>query len=154
MTTTTTRSRPSAAARRGGYGISVLIGAALLYLINIDPGWRALPFLTPDTGQVLTVVNISIAAGLLVNLVYLGHDPRWVTALGALVTTGIGLVPLVRLWEVFPFDFGGSAFPWAQLVRVVLVVAIAGSVIAIVVNVVNVALLARARRAPDRDGRS
>jgi hypothetical protein len=41
------------------------------------------------------------------------------------------------VWQVFPFDFGGSSFNWGLLIRVVLVVVIVGSIIGIVVQVVT-----------------
>lgn len=44
------------------------------------------------------------------NLVYLLHDPRWLKALGDVVTTAVGLVAVLRMWAVFPFDFGDSSF--------------------------------------------
>jgi hypothetical protein len=40
-----------------------------------------------------------------------------VKSLGELVTTGIGLAVLVRIWQVFPFDFAGWSVDWSWLVR-------------------------------------
>ena len=57
-------------------------------------------------------------------------------ALGDLATTSIGLVALVQLWTVFPFDFGDTTSPCVWLTRVVLVIGMIGSVIAMVVQVV------------------
>ena len=55
------------------------------------------------TGQVLWLVNLSLAAGIAANVVYLAYDPPWVRSLGDLVTTGIGLAAAIRIWQVFPF---------------------------------------------------
>ncbi|WP_199433771.1 hypothetical protein [Qaidamihabitans albus] len=125
------------AARRFGYVVAASIGAALLFLINVRPGWEVLPFLTADTGQVLWLVNVSITAGIVVNLVYLAYDVQWFASLGGLLITGTGLACLLRIWQLFPFDFGGSSFDWPMVVRVVLIVAIAGSAIGIVAGVVS-----------------
>src|SRR3954467_4855602 len=98
------RARPSVAARRFGYLVGAAVNALLLYLANVRPGWHVVPFLTEDFAQVLVWVNASLLAGVVTNLVYLAHDSRWLTSLGGLVTTGIGLAALVRILQVFPFD--------------------------------------------------
>jgi hypothetical protein len=137
MPTKTPANRPSAAARRGGYAAGVIIGAALLFVLNAWPGWQWVPFLTSDTTQVLWLVNLSLAAGLAANVVYLAYDPPWLRSLGDLVTTSIGLAAAIRIWQVFPFDFQGSA--WSTVARVLLILAIVGSCIAILVNLVSLA---------------
>ncbi|HZK59957.1 MAG TPA: hypothetical protein VFC59_08875 [Cryobacterium sp.] len=123
-------------ARRVGYLIAALINGALLYFANVWPGWQVLPFLADNARQVLDIVNVSLIAGIVVNVVYLFLDLSWLKALGDLVTLGIGLAVLARLWQVFPFDFQGSSFDWALLVRILLVVAGVGSAIGIIVQVV------------------
>jgi hypothetical protein len=122
---------------RVGYLIGLGVNVALLYLVNVRPGWQAVPFLTGDMEQVIDLVNLSLAAGAVANGVYLMIHPAWLRALGGLVTTGIGLVALLRLLDVFPFDFGVSSVDWATAVRVVIVVGIVGSVIGIVVQAVT-----------------
>ena len=67
--------RPSAGARRAGYGLAILFSTALLIIVNGSPGWQAIPFLTSDTAQVLWLVNLCLAAGIAANLVYLAYDP-------------------------------------------------------------------------------
>jgi hypothetical protein len=140
MAVTAPARRPPVGARRTGYAIAAAINAAIAYAINVRPGWQALPFLTEDTRQLLGLVNLSLAAGLIANLVYLAHDPPRVKAAGDLVTTGIALAVLVRVWQVFPFDFGRYTFDWALLVRVLLVIAGAGAGVAVLVQL---AVLAR-----------
>jgi hypothetical protein len=139
MTRTRTTPRPSVATRRVGYTLAAAANAALLYLVNGWPGWQAVSFLTEDTGQVLGLVNLSLAVGLAANLVYLAHDGPRTESLGELVTTGVGLAVLVRLWQVFPFDFAGWSLDWSWLVRVLLGVGIVGSVIAIAVQLASLA---------------
>jgi hypothetical protein len=129
--------RPSVAVRRVGYLVAAAVNAALLYVVNVWPGWQALPFLTEDTGQVLVLVNLSLVVGVVANVVYLTYDPPWWKSLGDVVTTGVGMAVLVRVWQVFPFDFHGASFNWALLVRGVLVVALVGATIGIVAQVVS-----------------
>ena len=66
-----TKARPSRAARRSGYVVAIVLNAAMLYAINVWPGWDVVPFLTDDTVDVLDVVNASIVATLVANVVYL-----------------------------------------------------------------------------------
>ncbi|GAB2728826.1 hypothetical protein [Nocardioides pakistanensis] len=133
----TRKPRPSVAARRTGYVIAALVNAVLLYLVNVWPGWEELPFLTSETTEVLGWVNASMIAGIITNLVYVGRDTNRVRAAGDLVTTGIGLVAMVRMWQVFPFDFDLSGLDWAIVARVFLVIGIVGSAIAMVVRLVS-----------------
>jgi hypothetical protein len=132
MTVTAPAQRTTAAARRGGYAVSVLVNAALLLAVNRWPGWEAVPFLTDRTHLVTGLVNLSIVVNLAANVVYLVRDPGWLKAFGDTVTTAVGLVAVLRIWEVFPFDFGDDSFDWALVARVVLVVAIVGCVIGVV----------------------
>jgi hypothetical protein len=137
MAVTVVGKRPSVGARRAGYAIAVLLNAALLVLVNRWPGWEALPFLTTDTRLVIAVVNASVLVNLAANLVYLARDPRWLKALGDTLTTGVGLVAMVRIWQVFPFDFGDSSVDWTLLARVALGLGIAGAAIGVIVNAVG-----------------
>ncbi|MBB2921674.1 hypothetical protein [Cellulomonas cellasea] len=121
--------RPPLAARRVGYGVSVLLNTALLWLLNERPGWEAVPFLTSGTATVLGVVNASVAAAALVNLVDMVADPPWSTALGDVLVNVVGLVALVALWRTFPFAFDPSPVDWATVARVALGVSIGGTVI-------------------------
>jgi hypothetical protein len=137
MAVTVVGKRPSVGARRAGYAIAVLLNAALLVLVNRWPGWEALPFLTTDTRLVIAVVNASVLVNLAANLVYLARDPRWLKALGDTLTTAVGLVAMVRIWQVFPFDFGDSSVDWTLLARVALGLGIVGAAIGVIVNAVG-----------------
>jgi hypothetical protein len=134
--------RPTPAARRAGYVVAVVVNAAMLYLANRWPGWEAVPFLTDATVLVIGLVNASLVAGVVANLVYLVADPPRLRSLGDLVTTSIGLAAIVRIWQVFPFDVSGT--PWEAVLRVLLALAAFGSGVGIVVALVG---LVRGRRA-------
>jgi hypothetical protein len=85
---------------------------------------------------VLWLVNLSLAAGVAANLVYLVYESPWLKSLGDLATTGIGLVAAIRIWRVFPFDLSSG---WSTAMRVLLAIAIAGYCIALVVQMVALA---------------
>ncbi|MGN7147568.1 hypothetical protein ACTHQ6_01060 [Arthrobacter sp. SAFR-179] len=126
-----TTTRPS-----GNLG-SAIVNALLLYGINIWPGWQVLPFLTADMDRALDLINASLIAGIIVNLVCVVIRARALLALGNIVVMGFGVAAMLRLWEVFPFDFGDGWSGWPVVVRVLLVLGIVGSVIGAVVEVVN-----------------
>ena len=136
MTSTASPRTTSSASRRVGYAVAVAINGVLLYLVNVWPGWQIIPFLTEDFRDVLGLVNASLIAGMVVNLFNLLLDWRWVRALGDLVTLAIGLAGLVLFWRVFPFDFP-DGFDWSLLVRIVIVLAMVGTVIGLIVQVVT-----------------
>lgn len=43
------------------------------------------------------------------------------TSADDVITQGVGFVAVVRLWQVFPFDFGAGPDAWTTVTRVVLV---------------------------------
>ena len=120
--------------RRFGYVVGAAVNGALLYLVNRNPGWQAVPFLTDATTQVLGIVNASIAMNLLASLVYTVWDPAWFKAFGDLVTTSVGVFAAMRIWEVWPLDFTAGS-PWEVLARIAVGGALVGGLIGIVVAV-------------------
>ncbi|AEE47664.1 hypothetical protein [Cellulomonas fimi] len=135
-----TRRQTSAAAQRGGYVVAAIVNGVLLWLLAVEPGWRAVPFLTEDAAAVVPLVGASLAAGIVANGVYVLVDSPVVRAVGEMVVTGIGLVALVATWRVFPFAFTDPAVDWEYVTRVVLVFAMVGSVVGIVVALVRLVL--------------
>ena len=147
MTLTAPTHRPTPTTRRFGYLVAVLINAVLLYVANVSPGWEAVPFLTADTVLVMGLVTASIIVNLTANAAYVITDPPWFKALGTVLTSAVGFLAAVRIWQVFPFDFDSSAFDWALVARIVLGLAIVGSAIGVIAG-----LVALARSATTRSG--
>jgi len=127
---------PGPASRRFGYVVGAAVNALLLYLINRNPGWEAVPFLTGDTIQVLGVVNASIAVGLVANLVYVVWDPTWLRSLGELATTSIGVLAMVRFWRVWPVDLPDPSV-WTVSARIAVAAGIVGGLIGILAATVR-----------------
>lgn len=133
---------------RIGYLVAAALGGVLFYVINVQPGWETLPFLTPDTTQILVPVNLSIIVGVAFNLIHIVRLIPWLKTFGDLLTTGIGLIASVRLLQVFPFVSVTGSFDWHTPVRVVLIVATAGAAIGLIVHAVRlVGLTVRSTRA-------
>lgn len=120
--------------RRVGYLVGAAVNAALLYLVNRNPGWQAVPFLTDATTQVLWLVNASITANLIASLVYVVWDPAWLKALGDVITTSLGVLAAVRIWQVWPLEFATGS-PWGVIARIAVGCAVVGGTLGIVVAV-------------------
>ncbi|PVU82620.1 hypothetical protein DDP54_05960 [Cellulomonas sp. WB94] len=129
--------RAPAPARKFGYLVGAVVNAVLLYLANVRPGWRELPFLTERMSDVLPLINLSLLVSVAANVLYLVFDPVWFRSLGQIAVAATGLVAALRTLQVFPFDFSPYEFDWATVARVVLVVAVVGSAISIVVELVR-----------------
>jgi len=114
---------------RAGHAVAVVVNLALLYVINIWPGWDAVPFLTPSTTQVIGLVNASLWVSAIAETSYVVTTSTWWRALGDAVTTGVGLAATVRVWQVFPFDLSSG---WEIAARVFLGIAFVGGVVGIV----------------------
>ncbi|RDI34356.1 hypothetical protein [Lentzea flaviverrucosa] len=132
--TSTARTSSRTTARRGSYLAGALADIALLLLINLSPGWRAVPVLTEAAAAVVVVVDVALAVALVVNLLCLVRPRRPLTAVGDVVSTAAGLVALVRTAQVFPFTFADPATDWATIVRLTLVS---------IIVIVSIALLAQ-----------
>jgi hypothetical protein len=119
--------------RRLGYGVSIVLNAALIYAMIWWPGWWVVPFLTDQTVLVLPIVVASLIAGIVVNATWIFADPPWWRALGDAVTGAFVVAAAARLWLVFPFDFGDQQAPWDLLAHIFLGVITIGTAIGVVV---------------------
>lgn len=137
------RRRLAPFARRIGYAIAIVFNLAVIYLAYVQPGWRAVPFLTDDAAFAVALIVAGAIVGIVVNLIWLVTDPRWLRAVGELATTVIGIVVLATLLRDFPFDFGGH-FPDVAA-RALLVLGLVGASIGVVVTLVVLVLLAAGR---------
>jgi hypothetical protein len=141
--------RPWAWTRKLGYLAGVVADAVLLVVLNVQPGWEWFAFLTVGFADVLWLVNLSMIVSAAVNLAYMWSDPAWFKSVGQIVTSAFGLAASLRVLQAFPFDFSAYEFPWATVVRVLLVVGVIGSGIAIVVELGK--LIGRGIRIDARD---
>ncbi|HSJ28732.1 MAG TPA: hypothetical protein VLB67_11005 [Acidimicrobiia bacterium] len=137
ISTATTRTRFTQPVRRAGYAVAVVVNAVLLYVVANVLEWGWLPFLTEDFSRVAPFLGVSIVASIVFNAAYMWYDGVWFKTLGELVTGVLSLVVTIQTYRVFPFDFATSSFPWAGLVRVVLILAMLGIVAGLVAAVMR-----------------
>ncbi|MBD0863988.1 hypothetical protein IA539_22715 [Gordonia sp. zg691] len=119
--------------KRIGYSATVAVNVVLLVALLGWPGWERIPFLTGEVDQVVGWVSASLIAVIVTNSVYLVVDRPLVKAAGDLVANAISLSALIRIWQVFPFDFDDGTVPWSTIARVVLIAGMAGTVVAMIV---------------------
>lgn len=125
--------------RRSGYVIAIAINVVMLYVVNNLLAWDILPFLTDDFGRVLWLIDISLLATIMANLIYLAYDQSWFRSLGQIGLNLISLMVAIRMYQVFPFDFSGSSFDWTQIARVVIIFTILGTAVGVIVEVLKLA---------------
>jgi len=129
--------RPTAvrATKQVGYAIAIGVNAAMIYIANHLLAWEFPPFLTQDFERVLTIINVSLGASMVANLMYIVYDDAWFKSLSQVGVNLIGLAATIRIWQVFPFDFTPYAVDWSLVARFVLVVALVGTAIGTVVEI-------------------
>jgi hypothetical protein len=122
--------------RRVGYLVAVLVNGIMLWVVNNLLGWGWPPFLTSAFDELLPVIDLSLAATMVVNLVWALRDPRWFRHLGQIGLDAISVAVVVRTWQVFPFDFSDYWSGWPTVGRIVLAVAFCGLIIDMIVRFV------------------
>lgn len=126
---------------RVGHAFGVILALVGLWVANNLLAWDVLPFLTDDFDRVLPLINLSLAVNLATSVLRFLHPKVWLVAVTELLTLVAGLPAMVRMWRVFPFHIRGHRIPWEFGIRVLLVVAIVGSILAFLVGVARVVRL-------------
>lgn len=135
--------------RRFGFGIAVVINAALLVVVQNLTSWDVLPFLTTEFDSVVPWISLSLIVGIVANFLYIINDDYRLRSVGDLVTNLVSLVVTWRVFQVFPFDFSAYEFDWDLVARIILVVAIVGTFAGAIAAVTR---LARGRRDEEKGG--
>lgn len=139
---------PAVGSRRAGYVVGALVNVAMLVLIHWWPTWRAVPFLTEATREVLAPITVALVLGIVTNIAFVAYDRRWFVAVCRIVAGAAGLAATARMLRVFPFDFG-PASGWLVVARIVLIVGVVGGAIGVLVQFVALVASLRRPRAGD-----
>jgi hypothetical protein len=122
-----------------GYAVAIVVNAVALYIAVNLLAWDWLPFLTAAFASVLPLLRMSLLATIAVNVAYLWHDPPAFRSAMQIVLSAIAVAVTLRVYDVYPFDFSRYGPAWDVAARVLLMLAIAGTIIGIVVEVVRFA---------------
>jgi hypothetical protein len=126
--------------RRGshvGYTIAILVNAVMLvFTLNIVE-WGWFPFLTAEFSEVVPWISLSLIITILANLINLFDDGPSIRSAGQIAINLTGALATLRLWQVFPFDFSGYEFNWEITARIVLILAMVGSLAGLLAEVVK-----------------
>lgn len=135
-----TRRQRSRATRTLGDVVAVVVNAVLLVLVNVTPGWEAVPFLSPSAIEVVPLLNVALIVGIIGGLLDALVDRWWMRESIEIVSSTASLVFLITTWRVFPFVFADtSGLDWSLITRVILLVAAIGCVVSIFVQLVLLA---------------
>jgi hypothetical protein len=88
---------------------------------------------------VLPLLQLSLLATIAVNLVYLWYDPPAFRSIMQIGLSAIAVAVALRVYNVYPFDFSQYGPAWDVAARVLLILAIVGTIIGIVVEIVRFA---------------
>jgi hypothetical protein len=125
------------AARKIAYGASVVVNLVMLFVINNLLEWDWFRFLTTDFGPMLWLINVSLVATVLINLVWLGYDPVWFRSLSQIGLNLISAVVTIRMYQVFPFDFSAYEFNWAPVARLAIILTMVGLALGTITELVK-----------------
>ena len=101
----------SIGARRFGYAVAVGVNVLLLVVVNNILDWGWVPWLTPEFGTVLPIINLSLGVNIVVNLFYMAYDEPPFKAVTQIIVNLFAIAVLVRTLQVYPFDFSAYDFP-------------------------------------------
>ena len=110
---------PTASARFG-YFISIMINAAIYYVINTFPIWDYIPLLNEKYQDVLWITNLSIAVTIFMFATFMVFNPRWYRSLMQAVANVFAFISIRVFRLVFPLDLSDSAAHWANIGLLVL----------------------------------
>ena len=135
--------------RRFAYGLAIAINIAILVIVQNLTSWDVLPFITSDFDSVVPWISFSLVVTILANAVYMAADDAAVRAGGDVITNLASLLATWQVFVVYPFDFSQYEFAWDFVARLVLVVAIVGTIAGAIVAMTK---LARAGRPQEGGG--
>lgn len=126
-------------AKRFGYFLALLINGAMIFVANNLLAWGWFSWLTAAFEELLPIINLSLAASMLVNAIYIVYDQQWFKSLTQIGVTVIAMVVAVRTWQVFPFDFSAYEFGWDLMARIVIGISLFGMGVGIIAEIAKLA---------------
>ena len=121
--------------------VGAIIGNIIgLAVVNTVPLWAQLTHgvVLRSWVDVLWAVNLSLIVQIIGNGALTVYRPARLYSLIQAIFAAVGLLSVIVFYEVFPLDFSQVVGAWLNaLVRLILIVAIAGTLVALIVNLVR-----------------
>jgi putative flippase GtrA len=90
--------------RRIDYVAAIIVNLALLYAAHELPTWH-IPYVTEKYAECLWAIDLSFAANIIANCIYLFHDKEKTKGIGRIILNLIGLNFIYTFYTIYPFDF-------------------------------------------------
>lgn len=121
-------------AKRSDFIAAIIVNIIFFYIVNNLLNWH-ISFITPIFQDVLWIINLSIEATILANLIFLVYNPGWFRSSVQIILNIISFYVAYLLYIVFPFTFSNIYFTYA--LQFILILAMIGIVIATVVQILK-----------------
>jgi len=117
----------------------IVVNLIFLYIVNNLLSWN-LSFITSSFQDVLWIFNLSIAATIVGNVLFLIYHPTWFRSIIQIILNILGFLVVYYLYTVFPFVFSNGLITFS--LKFALIVAMVVMVIVTIVEVVKLILRA------------
>ena len=117
--------------------VAIIANIILLYIVNNLLSWN-LGFIASSFQDVLWIFNISIAATIIGNILFLIYHPGWFRSIIQIILNILGFIVVYYLYTVFPFILNNGWVVFA--VKFALIVAMVVLVIVSIFEVVRLIL--------------
>lgn len=117
-----------------GHLVAIGVNLVMLYIVRNLGEWNLLSFLTEDYDRVVGPLSLSIIAAIVGRALRIVLPGRRIGLLIDGVVTAFGFYALLRIFQIFPFEFDPDGFRWDLLARFVLLVGLLGSAIGVLVT--------------------
>lgn len=107
--------KQASSGKKFGYGISMLVNAALIYVFNNLLTWK-IPYLLPTFEGCLWAIRLSLSATIFVNFIYIFFDENWFHHLMQVLLNIFSWVSIYFLYTIFPFNF--TAALWTEIAKI------------------------------------
>lgn len=130
------------------YILGGILDGVMLWVVHQVPRWR-IPFVTAEYPRILPAITVALAAQMVFYAVLIVAHPLWLHYLAQAVYAVLSAVALGVMLRVFPFAFAPLAGGWLDsAVRILLIVALVGTLISVAVNLVQALRALRDRSSP------
>jgi hypothetical protein len=121
-------------AKTSGFVAAIIVNIIVLYVVNNILSWN-LGFIAPSFQDVLWIFNLSIAATIIANIIFLVYHPGWFRSILQIILNILGFLVCYYLYTIFPFTFSQAAY--TLVLQIILILGMIAVVIATVYEVVR-----------------